>query len=97
MLVDIIVHLDPDIVTGWEVQSASWGFLAARAATYGKDSRYSMLSYFRISLFLGLDLGEQISRAPGRQVIPGSDQWGQRTTSTFKVVGRHVLSIPAEM
>lgn len=36
-LVDTVNELDPDILTGWEVQSASWGFLAARAATYGEN------------------------------------------------------------
>ncbi|KAJ3553039.1 hypothetical protein NM688_g3832 [Phlebia brevispora] len=74
-LIDIVNELDPDIVTGWEIQAASWGYLTARASLYG------------------LDVGEQISRAPGRQVIAGSDQWGVRTTSTFKVVGRHVLNL----
>ncbi|OBZ79777.1 DNA polymerase zeta catalytic subunit [Grifola frondosa] len=74
-LIDIVVDLDPDIVVGWEVQAASWGYLDARAHTYG------------------LDMGEQISRAPGRTVGGYSDQWGMRTTSTFKVTGRHVLNL----
>jgi DNA polymerase zeta len=34
-IVDIITDLDPDIVLGWEVQSASWGYLNARCAHYG--------------------------------------------------------------
>jgi DNA polymerase zeta len=34
-IVDIIIDLDPDIVLGWEVQSASWGYLNARCAHYG--------------------------------------------------------------
>ncbi|KAF9070958.1 hypothetical protein BDP27DRAFT_1419480 [Rhodocollybia butyracea] len=29
--VDIVVELDPDILTGWDVQNASWGYFAARA------------------------------------------------------------------
>ncbi len=33
-----------------------------------------------------------ISRAPGRRASGGVDQWGVRTTSTFKLVGRHVLN-----
>lgn len=41
----------------------------------------------------GLDLGEQISRAPGRHIGGSSDWWGMRTTSTFKVTGRHVLNL----
>lgn len=42
---------------------------------------------------LGLDLGELISRAPGRAPGGNVDQWGLRKTSTFKVVGRHVLNL----
>ncbi|EKM61040.1 uncharacterized protein PHACADRAFT_204189 [Phanerochaete carnosa HHB-10118-sp] len=41
----------------------------------------------------GLDFGEQISRAPGRAHAVQSDQWGLRTTSTFRVIGRHVLNL----
>lgn len=41
----------------------------------------------------GLDIGDQISRAPGRHIGVGSDQWGMRTMSTFKVAGRHVLNL----
>ncbi|OSD03436.1 hypothetical protein PYCCODRAFT_1409114 [Trametes coccinea BRFM310] len=74
-LIDIVLELDPDILSGWEVQASSWGYLAARGRSYG------------------LDLGEQISRAPGRHMGGGSDQWGMKTTSTFKVTGRHVLNV----
>ncbi|EMD42049.1 hypothetical protein CERSUDRAFT_90650 [Gelatoporia subvermispora B] len=72
--IDIVRALDPDIVTGWQIQTASWGYLNARAQTYGYE------------------IGEQISRAPGRPAGGGTDQWGARTTSTFKVTGRHVLN-----
>lgn len=41
----------------------------------------------------GLDFGEQISRAPGRAHAGQSEQWGLRTTSTFRVIGRHVLNL----
>ena len=37
-LIDVVNELDPDIVTGWEVQAASWGYLSARASTYGMCS-----------------------------------------------------------
>ncbi|KAI0068183.1 hypothetical protein BV25DRAFT_1793280 [Artomyces pyxidatus] len=40
----------------------------------------------------GFDISEQMSRAPGR-TLGGNDQWGLRTTSTFHVVGRHVLNV----
>ncbi|TFK89962.1 hypothetical protein K466DRAFT_574493 [Polyporus arcularius HHB13444] len=74
-VIDVILDFDPDIVSGWEVQAASWGYLGARGRTYG------------------LDVGEQISRAPGRTAGGGYDAWGMKTTSTFKVIGRHVLNL----
>ena len=32
---DIIVEFDPDILVGWEIQTASWGYCDARGKTYG--------------------------------------------------------------
>ena len=32
---DLVIELDPDILTGWEVQLNSWGFLEARSRTHG--------------------------------------------------------------
>lgn len=37
-IIDMVNELDPDIVTGWEVQAASWGFISDRASTYGTFS-----------------------------------------------------------
>lgn len=37
MLVDIVIQLDPDILTGWEVQKSSWGYCNTRAAHYGYE------------------------------------------------------------
>lgn len=34
-LADLVIELDPDILTGWEVQLNSWGFVEARACTRG--------------------------------------------------------------
>lgn len=34
-VIDLTVDLDPDIVVGWDVQTMSWGFLEARAKTFG--------------------------------------------------------------
>ncbi|KAJ6604659.1 hypothetical protein DFH09DRAFT_1242601 [Mycena vulgaris] len=36
-VVDIVVHLDPDIVVGWEIQASSWGYLNERGHQYGLD------------------------------------------------------------
>ncbi|KAF5390267.1 hypothetical protein D9757_002930 [Collybiopsis confluens] len=34
-IVDVVVDLDPDILVGWDVQNSSWGYLAARAHSFG--------------------------------------------------------------
>jgi DNA polymerase zeta len=34
-LTDVILSIDPDIVTGWQIQSASWGYVNLRALHYG--------------------------------------------------------------
>lgn len=35
---DIVAEFDPDILTGWEVQRASWGYLNLRAKQYGMSA-----------------------------------------------------------
>ena len=35
-LIDLILELDPDILTGWDVQLSSWGYLEARSGVHGK-------------------------------------------------------------
>ncbi|KAF8846392.1 hypothetical protein BDN67DRAFT_940224 [Paxillus ammoniavirescens] len=44
-------------------------------------------------LHYGLDIGGLVSRAPGNSAGGGNDQWGVRTTTTFKVTGRHVFNV----
>ncbi|KAF8909030.1 hypothetical protein CPB84DRAFT_1813269 [Gymnopilus junonius] len=74
--VDLVIELDPDILTGWELQLSSWGYLDARSHTYS------------------LALSDLVSRAPSRlSKTSENDQWAYRKTSTFKVVGRHVLNL----
>ncbi|KAL4069612.1 hypothetical protein V8B97DRAFT_2024397 [Scleroderma yunnanense] len=73
--IDIVIDLDPDIVLGWEVQVASWGYLSARGNQYG------------------LDVAELISRAPSNNSGNDNDRWGEQSTSTFKVTGRHVFNV----
>ncbi|KAF8640582.1 hypothetical protein AX17_000244 [Amanita inopinata Kibby_2008] len=34
-MADVVVNLDPDIITGWDVQRNSWGYVDARARQYG--------------------------------------------------------------
>jgi DNA polymerase zeta len=37
-VIDIVVDLDPDVVVGWEIQAASWGYLNARGLQYGSSA-----------------------------------------------------------
>lgn len=41
-ITDIIVEFDPDILAGWEIQTASWGYCEAR----GKTHSMSAASYY---------------------------------------------------
>jgi DNA polymerase zeta len=34
-VVYLVLDLDPDVITGWEVQSSSWGYLGTRGQQYG--------------------------------------------------------------
>ncbi|KAG9128322.1 DNA polymerase zeta [Ceratobasidium sp. 392] len=36
-LIDIVRDWDPDILAGWQVQTASWGYIEARSRSYGLD------------------------------------------------------------
>ncbi|TFK77090.1 hypothetical protein BDN72DRAFT_890866 [Pluteus cervinus] len=36
-MLDIVIDLDPDILVGWDVQRASWGYLEARGQLNGLD------------------------------------------------------------
>lgn len=47
----------------------------------------------KIEFNSGLDISDSLGRGPAKPMDGGSDEWGRRTTSTFKVVGRHVLNV----
>lgn len=36
--IDLVLELDPDVLVGWEVQTASWGYLEARGKEFGEIS-----------------------------------------------------------
>ncbi|KAG9104750.1 DNA polymerase zeta [Ceratobasidium sp. 370] len=36
-LIDMVRDWDPDILAGWQVQTASWGYIEARGRSYGLD------------------------------------------------------------
>jgi DNA polymerase zeta len=93
-VVDVVMDLDPDIVIGWEVQAASWGYLSARGRQYGLYY-YSFIYMYRsvVDIATGFDIGDLISRSPSRNLGGGGDQWGMRQTSTFRANGRQVLNL----
>ena len=91
-LTDIIVEFDPDILVGWEIQSASWGYCDARGRTYGTSG--DLDRPWALMTSQGFDFPELISRAPGRRQSSATvDNWGVTHTSTFKVTGRYVLNV----
>lgn len=44
-IIDIIVDANPDILVGWEVQAASWGYLSSRGSRYGMIRRFLPVRY----------------------------------------------------
>jgi len=38
-IVDLVLDLDPDVISGWEVQNSSWGYLGARGQQHGLRSQ----------------------------------------------------------
>ncbi|KAF7960540.1 hypothetical protein EAE96_000220 [Botrytis aclada] len=78
-MVEIVREYDPDILTGFEVHSGSWGYLIERARIkYDYDlcdefSRMKNQSHGRF----------------GKE----NDKWGFDNTSTIRVTGRHMINI----
>lgn len=78
-LVEIVRNNDPDILTAYEVQSSSWGYLIERARV---KYDYNLTEEFsRIKI--------QSSSMPNTD----NDKWGHQNTSTIRVVGRYVINI----
>lgn len=91
-ITDIIVGFDPDILAGWEIQNASWGYCNARAKIYGMLASSNHLRV--ITTFSGYDFPDLLSRAPGkRQSSAAVGNRGVTHTSTFGVIGRYVLDV----
>lgn len=41
LLIDLVEKWDPDILSGWEVQGSSWGYVSKRMGLYGGELRSS--------------------------------------------------------
>ena len=78
-IVDIVRTCDPDILTGYEVHSSSWGYVIERARC---KYEYNLCDEFsRVK-----------SQAHG-QFGKENDKWGFNQTSTIRVTGRHMINI----
>ncbi len=78
-IVDIVRQFDPDILTGYEVHNASWGYLIER-------------SRMKYEYNLCDEISRMKSQSHGR-FGKDADRWGFTHTSTIRVTGRHMINI----
>ncbi len=78
-MVDIVRGYDPDILTGYEVHSGSWGYMIERARCKYDYNMCDELSRMR----------SQSHGRFGRE----DDRWGFNHTSTIRVTGRHMINV----
>ncbi|KAF8436163.1 polymerase zeta subunit [Terfezia claveryi] len=78
-LVDIVRDLDPDILTGYEIHNASWGYIIERAKC---KYEYNLTEEF----------SRMRSQSHGR-FGKEADNWGFNTTAAIKITGRHIINI----
>ncbi|GAB7359547.1 hypothetical protein MBLNU230_g6735t1 [Neophaeotheca triangularis] len=78
-MVDIVRELDPDILTGYEVHNASWGYLIERAR-------------LKYEFNLPDEFSRMKSQSHGR-FGKDADRWGFTHTSTVSITGRHTINI----
>ncbi|KAL8283649.1 hypothetical protein RQP46_005444 [Phenoliferia psychrophenolica] len=75
---------DPEIVAGYEVHYASWGYLIERG-------RAELFRHKAMDIVD--DLGRMRTDGTGRFGNKDTDRWGFNETSTLNFTGRHVISI----
>lgn len=78
-VVEVVRTFDPDVLTGFEVHSGSWGYLIERARC---KYDYNLCD----------ELSRMKSDSHGR-FGKKTDRWGFNTTSTIRVTGRHMINI----
>ncbi|KAJ0422161.1 hypothetical protein BJY00DRAFT_300527 [Aspergillus carlsbadensis] len=78
-LVDLVRLYDPDIITGYEVQSGSWGYVIGRAR---KKYEFDLCD----------ELSRVKSQAHGR-FGKEADKWGFNHTSSIRITGRHMVNV----
>ncbi|POW05385.1 hypothetical protein PSTT_09744, partial [Puccinia striiformis] len=77
-LIDKIRTWDPEVLTGFELESWSWGYVMRRGCELDFDLVYEF----------GRVRSDSHGRFAGKE-----DKWGYNHGSTIKITGRHVLSI----
>ncbi|KAJ5726189.1 C4-type zinc-finger of DNA polymerase delta [Penicillium malachiteum] len=78
-LVDHVRYYDPDIITGYEVHNASWGYVIERAR-----KKYDFDICEEISRVKAQSHGKF-----GKE----DDRWGHGHTSSIQITGRHMINI----
>ncbi|KAJ5555085.1 C4-type zinc-finger of DNA polymerase delta [Penicillium sp. DV-2018c] len=78
-LIDIVRYHDPDIITGYEVHSASWGYVIERAR---KKYDFDICE----------ELSRTKSQSHGR-FGKDADRWGFDHSSSVRITGRHMFNI----
>ncbi|KAL0491986.1 DNA polymerase zeta catalytic subunit [Acrasis kona] len=74
----LIRHLDPDVLLGYEIQTASWGYLMERCAVIG---------------FNMIDSLSRFVTQPNSFRLKPVDEWGRTHQSGIFVRGRNVLNV----
>ncbi|CDM31894.1 hypothetical protein CBS147339_1185 [Penicillium roqueforti] len=78
-LIDIVRYYDPDIIAGYEVHNASWGYVIERAR---KKYDFDICE----------ELSRTKSQSNGR-FGKEADQWGFNHSSSIRITGRHIFNI----
>ncbi|KAJ6085618.1 hypothetical protein N7499_005247 [Penicillium canescens] len=78
-LVDIVRYHDPDIITGYEVHNASWGYIIERAR---KKYDFDICE----------ELSRTKSQSHGRSGKE-ANRWGFDHSSSINITGRHIFNI----
>lgn len=78
-LVDLVRYYDPDIITGYEVHNASWGYVIERAR---KKYDFDICE----------ELSRTKSQSHGR-FGKDADRWGYDHSSSVRITGRHMFNI----
>ncbi|CAI7578184.1 unnamed protein product [Penicillium glandicola] len=78
-LIDLVRHYDPDVITGYEVHNASWGYVIERAR---KKYDFDICE----------ELSRTRSQSNGR-FGKEADQWGFNHSSSVRITGRHMFNI----